>query len=179
MARLRCEEQVGRVVLALLLQQHPEPVGDVGQRCSSVVGGQLDRPLQPAPPLGRVTMLVPELGQGAHQPQADDRPPAVTLGARGRLVQGPSESGAHVVMLGFEKIQSRQTCRPLQLLARLLRDCGVELGMPAARGLQLTARLEALECVLSNRLEHGHPRLTSDAVGDRDQADVQQLCDLL
>ena len=39
--------------LALLLQQYPEPVRQLGQRRPAVLGGQVDGPLQPPPPFGR------------------------------------------------------------------------------------------------------------------------------
>jgi len=70
--------------LALLLQQHPEPVRQLGQRCPALLGGQVDGPLQPPPPFGDVGMPVPEQGQRLDQPQADGGPFAVA----GRRVRG-------------------------------------------------------------------------------------------
>ena len=114
---------------ALLVQQHPEPVGQPGQRRFGVIGGQLDRPFQPPPPLGDVTVQVPERSQRLRQPQADSRP--VIAGRACRPFQRPAQGGAQVVMLGLQPVQRRQVPRAVQLRDGLLGDGGVMPGMPA------------------------------------------------
>ena len=57
------QERQRGLILALLLQQDPEPVRQPGQRRSAVLGGQVDGQLQPPPPFGGVAVPVPEIGQ--------------------------------------------------------------------------------------------------------------------
>ena len=64
------QQRQRRLRLALLLQHYPEPVRQLGQRRSAILGGQVDGPLQPPSPFGKVAMPVPEQGQRLDQPQA-------------------------------------------------------------------------------------------------------------
>ena len=171
------EEPQRGLRLALLLQQYPEPVRQLGQRRSAVPGGQVDGPLQPPPPFGEVAMPVPEIGQRLDQPQAGSRPFAVAgRRARGRGFQRPGQGGAQVVMLGLQPVQGRQVrrARAAQLLVRPFGDPGVVLGVAAPGVVQVPGPLQPLERVLADRLQHADAGLAVGAVGHRDQADVQQ-----
>jgi hypothetical protein len=173
------EQRKCRVVFALLLQQHAEPVRCVGQRCAGIIGGQLDCPLKPAPAPRCMTVLVPERGQRLDQPQAGRCPLTGACCISGVRIQRPAQGGAEIVVLGLETIQPRQVRGALQLAVRPFGQPRVELGMPAPGGLEVTGPLEALKSEFSNRLEHAHTRLTVGALGHRDQADVEQLGDRL
>ena len=173
------EERECCSVLALLLQQHPEPVRDPGQRCSGVVGGQLDRPLQPPPPFGRVTVLVPERGQRLDQPQAGRCPFAAACGVCGARFQRPAKAARRLSCSASSRSRDARCAGPRSCALHLLGERRVVHGVPAPGAVQFTRLPEALERVLADRLEHAHPRLAVGALGHRGQADVEQLGGLL
>jgi hypothetical protein len=155
---------------ALLVQQHPEPVGQPAQRCSGVIRSEVDGPFQPPPPFGDMTVPEPELSERLDQPQAGRGPLAVG----GAGLQRPAQGGPQVVMLGLQAVEPGQMLPAVQLLGGLLGKGRVMLGMPAPGLFFLAGLGQALQGVLADRLQHARPRLAVGALGHRDQADVQQ-----
>src|SRR5687768_14517285 len=76
----------------------------------------------------------------------------------------PPERRAEVVMLGAKSVQPGNLIRAGQLRLGCLRQGQEIVGVRAMHGVGITCRVETLQPVLADRLQHREARLAVDAI---------------